>query len=369
MSEIKQSYYRWDYPIPTSKTYWEKFCDDEEKKLVRVRDSFPILSYLSVGPNVRYSETVFRDIVDSDASSARGFDENVPLVDPGLSSPTTPDISLGNDNGVARPNTEPIVKICPPTPLKRPPKSDTTVITETEAEERRTCVVAEGKTTIKRASSYDESRFSDAPSKNSIMPHDGSGDGKVYSKKTCPFHRHEAAVKIFDDDIEKYLIDDPRASVSPNPKLSELLLPRQTPKYHKTEGTRASFKKIRTFALPGKRSKYRPEDDMGLIANQISGDVSKDDGNVALCNKREIKSGNIHSQSDILSLPLSDLTFVSTKESKTTDRSGVSMLFPELSQPRKKIGATLGKLIASSRKIRRYPETVEIRDKLVEEAE
>ncbi|EFN78646.1 hypothetical protein EAI_17444 [Harpegnathos saltator] len=27
---------RWDYPVPASRTYWEKFCDDAEKKLLRV---------------------------------------------------------------------------------------------------------------------------------------------------------------------------------------------------------------------------------------------------------------------------------------------------------------------------------------------
>ncbi|XP_014467413.1 PREDICTED: uncharacterized protein LOC106740664 [Dinoponera quadriceps] len=107
-------------------------------------------------------------------------------------------------------------------------------------------------------------RSLDAPSKNSIMPHDGSGDGKVYSKKTCPFHRHEPAVKIFDDDIEKYLIDDPRASVSPNQRLSELPLPREAPKYRKTKGKINAVKKIKAITYPPKKLDHQPDDIMNL---------------------------------------------------------------------------------------------------------
>lgn len=36
----KLSVGRWEYPIPKSREYWEKFCDDEEKKLLVVRDPF-----------------------------------------------------------------------------------------------------------------------------------------------------------------------------------------------------------------------------------------------------------------------------------------------------------------------------------------
>lgn len=333
--------------------------------MVRVRDSFPILSCLPVAPNSRYSETVFRDIVDSDASSARGFDESVPLVEPTLSCPKAPDISLGNDNGIARPNAEPIVKICPPTPLKRPSKSG--AITGTDAEEQRACVVAERKTAIKGASSYDESQSPDAPSKNSIMPHDGSGDGKVYSKETCPFHRHEPAVKIFDDDIEIYLIDDPRASVSPNQKFSEWPLPRATPKYRGTEGKITSANKIRAVTSPQKKLEYQP-DDMDLTASEITSGEFKDNENDAPYNKREIKLRKFDSQSDILS-SASDLKIASYKESKTANKSKIMTLLPELFQSRNKIKATLGKLMMKSRKTREYPETCKIQDKLIDKAE
>lgn len=335
--------------------------------MVRVRDSSPILSYLPVAPNFRYSETVFRDIVDSDASSARGFDENVPLVDPGASSPKAPDISLGTDNGIVRPNTEPIVKISPPTPLKRPPKSDAITIDGTGAEEQLTCVVAERKTAIKRESSHDESRALDAPpSQNSIMPHDGSGDRMVYSKKTCPFHRHEPAVKIFDDDIEKYLIDDPRASVSPNQKLSELPLPRETPpKYRRTEGKITSAKKIKTVTFPQKKLQRRPDDITDLTANEIASGESRDNGNDAPYNQRKDKLKPLDSRSAVLP---SDLKFVTNKEEKSAKDSKITTLFPRLSQTGSKIEA-FGKLIKRTPKTRKYPEPPAIQDELIDKAE
>ncbi|KAK1131411.1 hypothetical protein K0M31_017696 [Melipona bicolor] len=42
---------RWEYPIPKSKDYWKKFCDDEEKRLIVVRNPPPQLSYRSLSKN------------------------------------------------------------------------------------------------------------------------------------------------------------------------------------------------------------------------------------------------------------------------------------------------------------------------------
>ncbi|XP_053973303.1 uncharacterized protein LOC128873630 [Hylaeus volcanicus] len=36
--KMKLSGRKWEYPIPKSKEYWEKFCNDEERKLIIVRD-------------------------------------------------------------------------------------------------------------------------------------------------------------------------------------------------------------------------------------------------------------------------------------------------------------------------------------------
>ncbi|XP_076620384.1 uncharacterized protein LOC143341381 [Colletes latitarsis] len=38
--QMKLSGRKWEYPIPKSKEYWEKFCNDEEKKMIVVRDPF-----------------------------------------------------------------------------------------------------------------------------------------------------------------------------------------------------------------------------------------------------------------------------------------------------------------------------------------
>ncbi|XP_076276548.1 uncharacterized protein LOC143207218 [Lasioglossum baleicum] len=48
---IKLDGRRWEYPIPRSKDYWEKFCNDEEKKLLVVRDPSVQLSYNSFPKN------------------------------------------------------------------------------------------------------------------------------------------------------------------------------------------------------------------------------------------------------------------------------------------------------------------------------
>ncbi|XP_026674954.1 uncharacterized protein LOC113465161 [Ceratina calcarata] len=42
---------KWEYPVKKSKEYWEKFCDDEEKKLIVVRNPFLRLPYHSSSKN------------------------------------------------------------------------------------------------------------------------------------------------------------------------------------------------------------------------------------------------------------------------------------------------------------------------------
>jgi len=199
---------RWEHPFRESKRYWQKFCDDEERRLVKVRDPFPKSSDFPVVPNLR--DSGLRDAVDLDVLFASGSfrDENVSLVDSTASSPGASDIFREGD----RPSVEPIVKIFPPTPLKTLAKDNAIAIARPE--EERAFVAAENKSAIKKVVLQRDSKSLDAPTKNSIIPHDGSGDRRMYSKGTCPFHRYESAVKIFDDDIERYLRDDPRASIS-----------------------------------------------------------------------------------------------------------------------------------------------------------
>ncbi|XP_078041396.1 uncharacterized protein LOC144472308 [Augochlora pura] len=58
---------RWEYPVPKSKEYWEKFCRDEEKRLIVVRDPSVQLSYNSF-PKHRSSKFRARSPPDSENS-------------------------------------------------------------------------------------------------------------------------------------------------------------------------------------------------------------------------------------------------------------------------------------------------------------
>ncbi|XP_011058385.1 PREDICTED: uncharacterized protein LOC105148376 [Acromyrmex echinatior] len=241
---------KWDRPFPKPKEYWKKFCDDEEKRLIRVRNSFPKSPYLPIIPILRDLKTDVRDIIDS--SVPRSFDENVLLVDP--KSSEAPDISSIRDNENFISNArEPIVKISPPTP-KKPSKNDAITIARTNAEEQHILVTIQNKSTIKKVDSYKEPESLDVSSKNSIIPHDGSRDGRIYSKKTCPFHRYEPMVKIFDDDIERYLTEDPRANVSLGEKLNKLPHVQNASKYDKDKNriTSVESKKIKRVTIPQK---------------------------------------------------------------------------------------------------------------------
>ncbi|XP_071642601.1 uncharacterized protein [Temnothorax longispinosus] len=343
----------WERPFPKSKEYWKKFCDEEEKRLIRVREPFPKSSYLPIIPILRDFKTSLRDIVDSPAP--QGLDKNVLLVDP--KSSEAPDISTrGNNENVPSNAREPIVKISPPTPLKRPPKSDAVA----SAEEQHALFAIQNKSTIKNANSYKESL--DVPSKNSITPHDGSGDGRVYSKRTCPFHRHEPAVRIFDDDIERYLTEDPRAGASPGEKLHKLPHVKDTSKYDKDKSgiTSVKSKKIKRVTVPPRRElKYYPDNAIDLTASGIAEVESKDRKNDTLDKQRNFIS-DVH----ISKLEFS-LGKKSTKEKKIAKGLKIVSSFPESFQPQNKVKAISDEVINKSSN----SQTPEIREKLIDESE
>jgi len=233
--------------------------------LVKVRDPFPESSCFPVASNLR--DSGLRDAVDLDTLFASGsFDENVSLVDSTSSSPRLPDVFREDD----RPSVEPIVKIVPPTPLKRLAKDN--AITIAMPEEDRAFVAAENKSAIKKVILQRDSKSLDAPTKNSIMPHDGSGNRRMYSKGTCPFHRYEPAVKIFDDDIEKYLRDDPRASVSLQMEQKfnvELPLLKDVSKRNGIKSKTTSGKKQKTRRITFSRNeRYHPDDAIDSTATE-----------------------------------------------------------------------------------------------------
>lgn len=311
--------------------------------MIRVRNSFSKSSYLPIIPILRDFETDLRDVVDFNASPVpQGFDENVLLVNPKFSE--APDISSRRDNENVFSNArEPIVKISPPTPLKKLPKNDAVTIDRINAKEQHALFAIQNKSAIKKADSSKESESLDVPSKNSIIPHDGSRDGRVYSKRTCPFHRYEPAVKIFDDDIERYLMEDPRASMSPGEKLNKLLYVQNTSKYNKNKNriTSIESKKMKRITVPQKKLEYYPDNAIDLTASGIAQVESKDKKNDILNKQRNFRSD----------IRISNLKFSlgkkSMKERKTMKGQKIA-LFTESFQLQNKVKTISGKVINKS---------------------
>lgn len=328
--------------------------------MIRVRERYPKSSYLPIIPILRDFETGLRDIVNflhnNDSSVPRGFDESVFLVDP--KSSEMADLSTRRNNENVPPDArEPIVKVSPPTPLKKPPKN----YAVTSAGGQRAYFPIQNKSTIKKADSYRESEFLDVLPKNSITPHDGSRDGRVYSKRTCPFHRHEPAVKIFDDDIERYLTEDPRASVSPGEKLNKLPRVRDASKYDKDKNRRTSAgsEKTKGVTVPRKGVECRAGDVIDLIASEIAKKIEFKD-----------KKNKIDKQHDVISdVRMSELELSrgkgSTKVKEIANGPKIVSPFPESFQPQNRVRATSGKVMNKSRN----SQAPEIRGKLINESE
>ncbi|CAK9819247.1 hypothetical protein ANTPLA_LOCUS10143 [Anthophora plagiata] len=78
---IKITGKKWEYPIPKSKEHWEKFCEDEEKRLIVVRTPLKELSYHSLSKtNSDYFNfnTSFSDnISDPNSFSNSNVDERI----------------------------------------------------------------------------------------------------------------------------------------------------------------------------------------------------------------------------------------------------------------------------------------------------
>lgn len=316
--------------------------------MIRVRASFPKSSYLPIIPTLHDSEIGFCNIVDFNAPcTSQGFDENVLLVDPKSFKAT--DISPKRDDENTRPNIEPVVKISPPTPLKKRLKND--AVANTNIEEH---IIIKNKCTIKEEDLYEKSESLDVSSKNSIMPYDGSGDGKVYSKKTCPFHKHEPTIKIFDDDIEKYLKDDPRASISSGQKLIKLpLLQNASNKYNKIKSQTSV--KNKEIILPEKKLKcYQDNVNVDLTEKEITKTKFKEDN---------ILDKQRNCRPDFL---ISDLKFSLSKKPKKGKKIAKDMKiasFPKSFQPKNDIKTSSDKLITKCPKLQKYlniPKTEEI---------
>ncbi|CAK9826086.1 hypothetical protein ANTRET_LOCUS3987 [Anthophora retusa] len=76
---IKITGKKWEYPIPKSKEHWEKFCEDEEKRLIVVRTPLKELSYRSLSKTnsdfLNFNTPFSDNISDPNSSSNSYVDE------------------------------------------------------------------------------------------------------------------------------------------------------------------------------------------------------------------------------------------------------------------------------------------------------
>lgn len=296
-------------------------------------------------------ETGLRDIVDfSDSSAPQGFDENVLLVDPEFSKA---DISTRKNENISSNAKEPIVKVSPPTPLKKSPKNGAIA----NAKEQHALFAIQNKSTVKKANLYKELESS----KNSIIPHDGSRDGRVYSKRTCPFHRHEPVVKIFDDDIERYLTEDPRASVSPGEKLNKLPHVKDASKYDKDKNRITSVKRKEIKKVPRKELEDYPDNAIDLTASGITKVESKDKKNIP--DKQRNFTSDVHTSK--LEFSFNKKSTKERKNLKITKDLKIVSPFPESFQPQNRVKAISGRVINKSSN----SQAPEIQEKLINESE
>lgn len=301
---------------------------------------------------MRDFETDIRDIIDS--SIPRSFDENVLLVNPKFSEAADISSTRDNESFISR---EPIVKISPPTP-KKPSKNNAITITRTNAEEQHTI---QNKSTIKKVDLYKEPKSLDVSSKNSIIPHDGSRNGRIYSKKTCPFHRYEPVVKIFDDDIERYLMEDPRANVSLGEKLNKLPYVQDASKYDKDKNriTSVESKKIRKVTVPQKALEYYLDNTVDLTTSGTTEIKSKNKKNYILDKQYNFRSDVYTSKFKFSSGKKS------TKEIKSVDNLKIASSLPKSFQSQNRVKRTSDKVINQSSNL----QNLEIREKLIDKSE
>lgn len=348
---------RWERPFPKPKAHWKKLCDDEEKKCFRVRDPFTTLFSFPVIPNSRDFETSFRDIANFTAPQG-SFDENVPLADSKSARSKDSEISPGKDNDVQMSiKSEPIVKISPPTPLKKQTHAVSNVV-EAQKEEQSVLVAVENTFAIKSADLREDSKFHRLSPNTSVTSHNKSRSGRIYSKETCPHHRHETAIKIFDDNIEKYLRNDPRTALPERKDAHQLPQLRDAFKYDQVGSEVTSAKRIKRVTIP-RRREHHLDDVIDLIANKTTKVESKDKRN----DTAERERRNVRSD-----VPTSDLElFVGKKSTNLARDAKMKSALPELVQPSNKAKSESGKLITTSPKSQKLSlHAFEIRDERVD---
>lgn len=275
-------------------------------------------------------------------SFSQSFDDNVPLKDHERLFAEVQNVSLkANDNNVQS-NAEPILKISPPTPLKESPKNRTTVLANMNIQKDDASIASEDKSMMKSIHSCKFLESSDALSKDSIISHNKLRENKIYPKKTCPLHKYEPVVKIFDDNIEKYL-KEPSESILREKKLHRLPLLQNTLKCVKNKGgiAFAESKKVKRITHSEEKLRYHSDDLFDLDVKEIS--------NVESINK----------ENDVSYIP-TNVKYLVDKESRKDENRikdrKIKSALPELYQSTYRIKKTQDELMTKSLKHVKIPE-------------
>lgn len=161
---LKLNLFRWELPIPGSKPYWDKICDDLERRKEHVSDSsnspFPFLD----------------EITGDESASIKSIKSIV----------------------------EPVVKIFPPTPSRIFATRDDFIIDESFCErenKNQVSINIPSSISIGNLETDDinkETKISGV--RKEYLSHDN-----VRIKKSCQLHKNTPALKIFDDNLKRFL--------------------------------------------------------------------------------------------------------------------------------------------------------------------
>ncbi|KAG7198600.1 hypothetical protein KM043_005962 [Ampulex compressa] len=193
----------WEYPFPKSKEYWEKFLEEAEKKLMKVRNppskvSYPPLTIdYPAAPKVLSAETASR----YSFSTELRVDKYKPRAVSVHKIPSSK--SQSRAAGIKFP-TKPAIR----KERSVVPKGSTDFLANLNSTnfplESRTINHGNTLNTPRLIKGETASRRSNGQSLDKISTR------KIHRRSTCPFHKNEPSIRIFDDDIERYLMDVPR---------------------------------------------------------------------------------------------------------------------------------------------------------------
>ncbi|XP_012288121.1 uncharacterized protein LOC105703913 [Orussus abietinus] len=211
---------KWERQLPSSKPYWERVCKEVEDKVRRVRFPFPISS-ISSNCSFSYQNRI----------SLKRADKFL----------------------------EPVVHISPPTPQHKP--QEELYENNIQSDETRDNVKKKFETIINipLESSVDGNTnftsfsLNEEPQieKSSLVGNNFGNERKIFSSRSCPFHKNQPPLRIFDDDLKRVL---------PKSRKSKQIIQKQT----------AERRSLSALEFRKRRSKkIRPINDESLMDTEV----------------------------------------------------------------------------------------------------